>query len=102
MRKTCQHYDVPYTHSFCLDCGEPMVHCPLCDPVPLCEDCGRARERAERTTPRGFYLHTSRGTVHILGDPDMDPETLAALTELAEAAIKAIEDGTLGKGDDNA
>lgn len=34
-------------------------------------------------------------TVHLNADPDLSPETLHALGGLVEAAVKAIEDGTL-------
>lgn len=45
---------------------------------------------------RGFFLRTDVGRVaHILGDPEMDEKTRAALKELVDAAYDAITSGTL-------
>lgn len=48
----------------------------------------------------GFYLHTSSGTAHVLGDPNMSDETAAALARMIECAIEAIKRGEIGNEDD--
>lgn len=56
-----------------------------------CESCGASFGAAV-----GFSVQTAAGnTAHVLADPDMDPETAAALEQLIDAAHQAIEDGTL-------
>lgn len=47
----------------------------------------------------GFFLQTDAGPIHVLGDPDMSPETAAALGDLVMAAVQAVKNGTL-KADD--
>ncbi len=51
---------------------------------------------------QGFYLHTDVGTAHVLGDPNMSQETINALIELIRAAHRAVENGELGRKDDDA
>lgn len=43
----------------------------------------------------GFFADVDGEPIHVLGDPNMSEETLNALRELARAARKAIDDGTL-------
>ncbi len=46
----------------------------------------------------GFYLDIFGVPVHVFADPDTDDATLEALRQMARAAIRAMNDGTIGKG----
>lgn len=51
----------------------------------------------------GFYLATADGQpFHVLGDPNMSPETADALRKLVKAAYKAVDAGTIVPDEDNA
>lgn len=63
-----------------------------------CCDCGADYWESDFKPPHvGFTMDVDGTPIHILGDPDMDDETRAALEEMGRAAIQAIKDGKIGK-----
>lgn len=47
------------------------------------------RARRRQTQRRGFWTETPEGyMVHVQGDPNMSAETLAALMDMADLAVK--------------
>ena len=72
----------------CMHCESEIFHMTKEDGW-VCTKCGAP-------TRTGFYVQTDDGQIaHVQGDPDMDAETLSALTALIKAAYKAVEGGEL-------
>lgn len=82
----------------------PLDKCPLCGEDwwnlnehnnAYCGHCEMNWSEMEDFHHTGFYTQVDGVPVHVRGDPNMSDDTLKAIQEMARAAMKAIEDGTL-------
>lgn len=103
--------------AYCDYCGLPKIDC-ICDDesfevaCPSClaiwgfEEIDRQHCAAcgwpDNDDGDGFWYTDEEGeTAHILGDPNMGEETLAALNAMIKAARKAIDEGILPRKKDS-
>lgn len=47
----------------------------------------------------GFWVEVDGQPAHVLGDPNMDDKTAAALAELIRCAIRAVDNDTIEEGE---